>query len=124
MSARQSASHHVAAQVWAGESIRNRVFLRYNADVFGSIDKNFVASQQSVALVQARPEIVEEFVRLGNEALGQIADLAADASVRGGKAGTGKQLEKIIKYFALGESVEKYRHRSEIERHRAKTHQM
>ena len=113
-----------SAQVGAGKGVRNRAHLRYHTDVLGPIDKNFVPGQQPVALVQARPEIVEEFFQLRNEALGQIADLSTHSSVRRGEAGAGEQLEQIIKFFALGKSVEKHGHRAEVERHGAKTHQM
>ena len=58
------------------------------------------------------------------KALGQIADLPAYAGVGRGEARAGEQLEKIVKFFALGERVEEDRHRAEIERHRAKSHQV
>ena len=113
-----------SAQIRAGERISNRALLRDYADVFGSIDKNLVARQQSVALVQTRLEIVEEFLQLRGETLGQIANLSAHAGIGSGKTRACEQLEKVIKFFALGERVEEDRHRTEIERHRAKTHQV
>ena len=60
---------------------------------------------------------------LRDEAFRQIANLAADARVGSGETRAGQQLEKIIEFLALGEGVEKHRHRAEIERHRAEAEQ-
>ena len=113
-----------SAQVWAGEGISNRALLRDDANVPGAIHENFVPGQQPVALVQARLEIVEEFFQLWNELLRQITDLPAHARVGSGKSRAGEQLEKIIKFFALGERVKENRHRPKIERHRAEPQQV
>ena len=71
-----------------------------------------------------RNEFVEKFFELRDESFRKIADLSADARVRSGEARAGQQFEKIVKFFALGERVEKNRHRAEIERHRAEPEQM
>src|SRR5205823_2058440 len=113
-----------SAQIRPGERISNRALLRDYADVFGSIDKNLVARQQSVALVQTRLEIVEEFLQLRDETLGQIADLSAHARIGCGKTRAGKELEKIIEFLALSECVEEDCHCAEIERHRTNSHQV
>src|SRR5438132_2741519 len=113
-----------SAQVRAGHGIDNRAILRDDANVFGTIDKNLVSGKQSVAFIETRTEVIEEFFQLRDEVLGQIADLPAYACVGSGKTRAGEQLEKVIKFFALGERVEEDRHRAEIERHRAKTHQV
>ena len=58
-------------------------------------------------------------LELRDERFRQIANLTADARVGSGEARAGQQLEEIIEFLALGEGVEKDRHRAEIERHRA-----
>ena len=58
------------------------------------------------------------------KAFRQIADLSAHARIGSREPRAGQELEKIVKFFALGERVEKNRHRAEIERHRAQAEQM
>ena len=59
-----------------------------------------------------------------DERFRQIANLTADARVGSGETRAGQKLEEIIEFLALGEGVEKDRHRAEIERHRAQAEQM
>jgi len=93
-----------SAQVGAGRGVRNRAHLRYHTDVLGPIRQNFVSSQQPVALVQARPEIVEEFFNCGMKPSGR-SRICPPTRVYDCEAGAGEQLEQIIKFFALGKSV-------------------
>src|SRR5437762_14082851 len=50
--------------------------------------------------------------------------LSAHPRVRRGETRSSQQLEKVIKFLALGECVQKDRHRAQIEGHRADTKQM
>src|SRR5437867_10918839 len=111
-------------QVRAGNGISNRALLRDDANVPGAIHENFIARQQPVTFVQARLEIVEEFFQLRDELLRQIADLPAHARVGGSEPRAGEQLEKVIKFFALGKRIKENRHGTEIERHRAEAEQV
>src|SRR6478609_1640759 len=111
-------------QVRTGNRIRERALLRDDADIFCAIDKNLVPGQQPVAFVETRAKVVEEFFELGDKAFWKIADLSAYAGVGCGEPGTGQKLEKVIQFFALGERVEKHRHRAQIERHRAEPEKM
>src|SRR5437870_340188 len=115
MFASQIVFDSAATQVRAGEGVRSRALLRDDADVSGSIDKNSVACKQLIAFIETWAEVTEEFFKLGNEILREIADLPAYACIGSGKTRAGEQLEKIIKFFALGECVEEDRHRAEIE---------
>ena len=69
-------------------------------------------------------KVIEKLFELRDESFRQIADLTADARVGSGEARAGEELEQIVDLFALGEGVEKNRHRAEIERHRAEPEQM
>src|SRR4029078_611114 len=113
-----------SSQIWPGNRIRDRALLGDDADVFCAIDKNFVPGQQPVAFVETRTKVVEKFVELWDKAFWKIADLSAYSRVRGGKPCAGQEFEKVIKFFTLSERVEKDRHRTEIERHRAQPKQV
>src|SRR5437867_7269923 len=112
------------AQNWTRERVSYRAFLRHNADVFRSIDKDAVARQQFVHLVQSGAELIEKFVQHWLEFLRQITDLSANARVRSCEARATEQFAEIVNLFALREGIEKNRHCAKIERHRAKSHQM
>src|SRR5206468_5556327 len=112
------------AQIRPGERIGNRAILRNDADLPRSIDKNTIACEQFVAFIKARNKFIEKLFELRDEILGKIANLSADARVGGSKTRASQQFEKIIKFFALGESVEKNRHRAQVEGHCADTQQM
>src|SRR5437870_3798589 len=124
MFASQIVFDSAATQVRAGEGVRSRALLRDDADVSGSIDKNSVACKQLIAFIETWAEGIEEFFKLGNEILREIADLPAHACVGGGETRAGQQLEKVIKFFALGKRVEEDRHCTEIESHRPETEQV
>src|SRR5215475_3632090 len=113
-----------SSQVWPGNRICYGALLGDDTNVFCAIDKNSVPGQQPVAFVETRTKVVEEFVELWDKAFCKIADLSADSRVRGGKPCAGQDFEEVIKFFALGERVEKDRHRTEIERHRPESQEV
>ena len=110
-----------STQIWTGKRVGNRPIFRDDADVSCSIDKNTITGKQFIAFVEARHKSVEKLFELRNEIFWEIANLSTDASIRGGEARSRQQLEKIVKFFALGEGVEEDRHCAEVEGHRADT---
>src|SRR5256714_15045749 len=76
-------------QVRTRERVSDRAITRDHADVPRAIDEDTVTRQQFVDFVELRNEIVEKFLKRGNERLRQITDLAADSRVRGGKSRAG-----------------------------------
>src|SRR5215470_7210324 len=108
-----------SSQVWSRNRIRDCALLGNHSDVFCAIDKNLVPGQQPVAFVETRTKVVEKFIELWDKAFWKIADLPANSRVRGRKPRASQKFEEVIKLFTLSERVEKDRHRTEIERHRA-----
>ena len=60
-----------AAQVRTGKRVSDRAILRNHADVFRAIDKDAIARQQLVDLIELRNEIIEKFLELRNERSGR-----------------------------------------------------
>ena len=76
-------------QVWPGNRVRDRAFLRDDADAFCAIHKNLVPGQQPVAFVETRAKVVEEFFELRDKRRRKIADLSAHPGVGCGEPGAG-----------------------------------
>src|SRR2546423_6241605 len=112
------------AQVGTGKGVSDRAITRDHADVAGAIHEDAVPGQQFVHFVELRDEVVEKFLKRRDEGVRQITDLAADARVGRSEARPSEELEQVIELFALGERVEKRRHRAEIEGHGAEAEQM
>ncbi len=83
--------HAAAAQVGAGQSEVDGVFLRDDADALVAIDENLVAGEEIVELVDLALELLDEGAGLFDKAGRQVADLAADARVAGGEARAGER---------------------------------
>ena len=113
-----------AAQVRTGKRVGDRAIPRNHADVSRAIDEDAISREELVDLIELRNEIIEKLLELRDETFRQIANLTADARVGSGEARAGQEFEKIIEFLALGEGVEKHRHRAEIERHRAEPEEM
>src|SRR5713101_4371181 len=113
-----------AAQDWTRKRVGDGAIFCDYGDVSCAIDKNAVSGQEAINFIKLRNEIVEKFLELRDEILRQIANLAADARVRRSEARAGEKFEKVVEFFALGEGVKEHGHRTKIERHGAKSHQM
>src|SRR5262249_35839683 len=113
-----------AAEVWSGKGVGDRALFGDDANVFGSIDKDTIAREQFVHLIQRWPELIEKIAQHRNEFLRQIANLSADTGVGSCEPCAAEQLAQVVNFFPLGKGIKKNGHRPENERHRADSHQM
>src|SRR5262245_42968415 len=97
MFAAQIVFDSTSSQVWSRDRVRDRALLGDDADVFCAIDENLVPGQQSVAFVETRTKVVEEFFELRNKTFWKIANLPTNARIRSGKPCARQKFEEIIK---------------------------
>ena len=80
------------AQIRARKRIGDGAIAWDHTNIAGAIDKNAIAREEVVALIELGAEGLEKLFQLRDKIRGQIADLSAHASITGGKTRAGEQL--------------------------------
>ncbi len=98
------------AEVGAGEAEGDGAFFGDDADVLGTVEEDLVPREELIDFVELVGDVIEELVEFREEVGREVADLAPDAGVAGGEAGSGEDFAEVVDFLAFGERVEEDGH--------------
>ena len=116
--------HACSAQRGPGHAECDGIFGRDIAYALGAAHPDAVAREQLFVFVDAPGHHLHEFFDALQVAGRRFQGQPADADIAGHHALPGDKLKNIQDFFALAETIQKNRHRPEVDRVRAQPHQV